>query len=649
MMASVLVRLPSVFKDVEKFSNISPTSEASQKFIDEFYTDENNPYLYDADSYFYSKQVVDLIKEPSVFSNFGKYNLLSFITATTYKLLNPLTGISIETLICYIGPIIFSLSCIPAYIFIKKKSNRIGGFTAALLLGISPILVSFSIAMRFDTDILLTLLPTTMICAFILAIEAKSTKKSILGLAIATFSFFLLTLTWESCLVYALIAFLISFIVLLSSLIKDHFKLKTSLSRKELKVALIFPIILVAISFIMHDHIISILGTAALTINGTSGDFPSPGSFVSELSCCPLYSGGILDIFNVANCGVVNLLGSFTLITAVAIFIVLITRKNFAYLKNQHQKQNPLFLTSTVLIIWLLVGIISSSFGMRFIKNAAIPAALLAGLAVGMLYTKLHTSTRDKIIVLLCWILICIPSFRSYALTKATIPSVNDSLTKVTSYINNNFDSDYTIASWWDYGYFYEYKTDLNVILDGGTYDSHAYYWVASAFLTEDEVLSAKIFKMLANSNLKAPEFAKSIVGNYAKSAKILKQILPLSKDKAKNILISDYGFTADQANTLLNFTHQDSKVVVLVNKEMLSLVESSITYFGCWSFNDEFPSTEPACQEQEDYSSSMIYRLYREKTDSDVFKHSIKITDPAKSLSTNIWTIKNYQGSGEF
>ncbi len=665
MAASILVRIPSAFKDTERFRQMAFPNEVSQEFVEEFRTEEDNPYLYDPDSYFYSKQAQDLDQEPSILSNFGEYNLLPFITVTTHKILNLVANISLETLIVYIGPIIFSFSCIPAYIFIKRKTNRIGGFTAALLLGVSPILVAFSMATRFDTDILLTLLPATMICSFLLAIETKSNKKTILGLIIATISFFLLAFTWEKCLIYALLAVLISFIVIFSSLIKNKFNIKTTLSHKEPRVALIFTLILILVSILMHSHITSVLGTAILTISGSDGSFPSPGAYVSELNSCPLYSGDFLYIFDTTNCGVVNLLGAFPLIILLGVLIVLFTQENFSFLKNRCPKQNPLFLTSTTLIIWLLVGVISSGFGMRFIKNAAIPAALLAGLGIGIAYQKFHTSPKNKIILLLSWCLICLPSFRAYKIPLSTIPSANDSLAEAASWMNENLDEDYTIASWWDLGYYYEYSTNLKVLADGGTYNSHVYYWLANAFITEDEVLSSRILKMLSSSNLQAPEFAKSIVGSYAEGSKILRQILVMPKEEARDALIVKYNFTPKQADTLLGLTHQDSKVVIVITKDMLSIIDS-ITYFGCWSFNGQFQSPESACKESNqtdkyddstliysnndlnsnqeksnDHPSYLIYRLYHNEQDTELFKHSIRINDPTNVFSSNIWVLK--------
>ncbi len=649
MTVAVLVRLPSAFDNLEKYRSIAAPKELSQEFIDGLHTEEGNPYLYDPDSYFYAKQAFDLNQEPSLFSNFGNYNLLPFTTVTTYKLLNPLTHISLETLICYIGPFIFALSCIPAYIFVKRKTNRFGGFTAAILLGTSPILVGFTMATRFDTDILLTLLPTTMLCSYIIAIETKNRKKSLACLFIATLSFLLLAFTWESSFIYAIIAIFISLITILTILIKNKFKLKPSFSHSEFKIALIFPLLLILTSLIMHDHLRSIINIAALTISGGTG-FPSPGAYVSELNSCPLYSGDVFHIFDTVPCGIVNSLGAFPLVITLGVIIILFAQKNFTFLKNHNQKTDPLFLTSTILIIWLLVGTVSSSFGMRFIKNAAIPAALLAGIGLGILYEKIHTSWRGKIILLLVWVLVCLPSFRSYAVPEGTVPSVDDSLTTTNSWINENIDNDYTIASWWDYGYYYEYGTNLKVLADGGTYDSHVYYWLANAFLTEDELLSSRIFKMLANSNLQAPELAKSIVGDYANGSRLLKQILVMPKDEAKSVLTSEHSFTNEQADSLLELTHQDAKVIVIITKNMLSIMHA-LTFYGCWSFNEQYPPTEPACLKKDEDSTTsrlshppyIIYRLYYEDKDTDCFTHANKIDSPTNSLDLdpNIWIVK--------
>ncbi len=644
MIASFLVRLPSAYKDPERFFNTSLNSdEPTAELMDEFFTDEDNPYLIDPDSYYYAKQTTELIHESSLFSNFGKYNLLAFITAATYKFLNIFAEISLETIIVYIGPIIFSLSCIPAYIFIKKKTNRLGAFTAALLIGIIPILVSFSTTARFDTDILLTLLPTTMILSFILAIEAKTNQKIIINLSIATLSYLLLTFTWRDCLIYAYLAIFISLLVIFSSLIKDKFKIKASLARKEVKVALIFSSILLVISIIMHSHIEPILSVAIPTI--FANDFPSPGSSVGELQLCPIYSGNLLEILNISHCGIINLLGAFPLMIAVTSLAMLFVQRSFRLFKKHHPSQDSLFLTNTVLSIWFFIGFFSAILGMRFIKNAAIPAALLAGLGIGILYKKFRTSRRGKILILFSWVLICLPSLQSYAASRSSLPSFDDAIQEASIYMNNNLNQDYAIASWWDLGYFYEYYTNLKPIANGGTYNSHIYYWLANAFLTKDETLSAKILKMLAKSKLEAPELAKSITGNYAKGSKLIKHILPMSKDDAKNTLTKEYGFSNQQADDLLNLTHQDAKVVVILTKDMLRLTKS-MTHFGCLNFGKQDYPLEPACNDQNIDPEKkdlpyLLFRLFYEEENTENFKHLTKINDPLNIYSSNIWVIK--------
>lgn len=648
MIASFLVRLPSTFKDPERFRASLDPNEPTAELVDEFFTDEDNPYLIDPDSYHYAKQTTNLVHEPSLFSNFGKYNLLAFITAATYKFLNIFTEIPLETIIVYIGPIIFSLSCIPVYIFIKKKTNRLGGFTAALLIGIIPVLASFSMAARFDTDILLTLLPITMILPFILAIEAKTNRKIIINLSIATLSYLLLTFTWKDCLIYAYLALFISLLVIFSSLVKDKFKIKTSLARKEVKVALIFSAILLLISIIMHDYIEPIFGVAILT--AFANDFPSPGSSVSELQVCSFYSGNLLGILDISRCGIVNLLGAFPLMIAVTSLAMLLIQRSLSFLKNHRQNQDSLFLTGTTLSIWFFIGLFSAIFGMRFIKNAAIPAALLAGLGIGILYKKFHASRRGKILILFSWILICLPSFQSYAVSRSSLPSFDDTIKEASVYVNDNLGQDYTIASWWDLGYFYEYYTNLKTISNGGTYNSHIYYWLANAFLTKDETLSAKILKMLASSRLEAPELAKTITGNYAASTKLLKHILPMPKNDAKNTLLKDYNFSNQQADDLLSLTHQDAKVTVVITGDMLYLTKSMVR-FGCLKFGEQDYPLEPACDDenikpenidsQRDNSPYILFRLFYEEEDTENFKHLTKFNDPLDVYPANIWVIK--------
>ena len=94
---------------------------------------------------------------------------------------------------------------------------------------------------------------------------------------------------------------------------------------------------------------------------------------------------------------------------------------------------------------------------------------------------------------------------------------------------------------------------------------------------------------MLQDSGLDATNYAVSLAGDNAAACDMLKNILPLDKSSARNLLLEGYNLNNDEAETLLGFTHPDyvPEIYLIISNDMLFKVEA-ISYYGLWDFSGD-------------------------------------------------------------
>ncbi|MBQ9392108.1 MAG: hypothetical protein IJU02_07980 [Lachnospiraceae bacterium] len=140
----IVLRFP--FSATDKDSSSRSIAEINE------ITDEDCLYLSDPDSYLYARKAreysVDLSNFTFVNTREDDYmmnpvsdrenglvtNGLSFIAAIVYRFLSLFSHISIEQIVYYIDMVICSLAAIPAYLYVRKQTNVIGGIVSGILL-----------------------------------------------------------------------------------------------------------------------------------------------------------------------------------------------------------------------------------------------------------------------------------------------------------------------------------------------------------------------------------------------------------------------------------------------------------------------------------------------------------------------------------
>lgn len=326
--------------------------------------------------------------------------------------------------------------------------------------------------------------------------------------------------------------------------------------------------------------------------------------------------------------------------------------------------RNPgdLLVTSVFLCVWLGCGFIIMLKGSRFLSIAVLPVGVLCGIGMGLFREWLKkTSSGARTAVYAAMILFgaagCGFSFRAefgwvaFAVSGAAAlaigvllffihrpavvnffalmvilspcmacaggaygatPDGSDTLQNMCDYINGNTEKDAILASWWDYGYFYEYAAKRLTLGDGGNFNSEWNYWLGQALMTNDEALAKGIFRMLGEGGLDAlhllmnaytdgtagvphdPEYVlpDTLCNPPGYATTILKRILPLPQEEAKDILVSGYELPQATADELLALTHpaKTRPIYLILSEDMLRKI-GAISDFGTWDFTKSSPA----------------------------------------------------------
>jgi len=203
-------------------------------------------------------------------------------------------------------------------------------------------------------------------------------------------------------------------------------------------------------------------------------------------------------------------------------------------------------------------------------------------------------------------------------------------------YVNENTSKDAVIASWWYFGYFFEYNTGRRAIGDGGTYNGRFFYFLANGFITKDEKTSSNIFKMLSYKGVTASEVIDKYIGNPKDGSKALIEALSMDKNAALKLLQDKYKLTEEQANNVIKYSHPEIDYdIILVITENMQRMKTAMSYYAFYDFEHDDPHMDWVT------SDTMLISLYQRDTDTPYFKHLTRNDDPLERYSTNIWLIK--------
>ncbi len=606
-----------------------------------FYEDQNGlPYMYEMDSYYnyrLTKNYLDHGYSGDTIINGQQWDLHSYyppgvpmdypplivyLTAFVYGIINLFTSIPLLTVCFWLPAFIGPLCGIPAYFLISRITNDYGGAFAGILAVITPFYFTRSVPGWFDTDIFNILFPLFIVWFLFEAVQNKNKKLSMIYASLSAFSMFLFSIAWNGWqyLFYIITSFYAFYLI--------YGKLRGNSIKNILHVFITFFTVTVAlISVLSFSSIINfVFGPLELIKISTSNPWiPWPNLYiaVSELAKPSL---------NELLSGIGFILPVFAIFGLLLIFRILI---NNSLKKRFLNKMDWLFYS--FIIVWILVGLVTLTHGIRFILLLAPPLIITAGIMIGICIGYLHALKGNenlvKVFSLLLIIVVTIPlALNAHDSSPSLIPRINDDIWNSAQWIQANTSNETVIITSWSYGHFFSAIADRPVAFDGRTayietlplrefYNNFEFnpqspstsreYWIDRSLSTDNESLSLGIMRMISTGGDKGYLTLNKYVGNTSKSVKILNNVLGVNKKSAMEIMTKNYKLSPQEATDVLKYTHPDnSKPFVFVTLDEMMEIAPVIFKFGEWNFDTN---------SGEDYSYSLgTFNISGNKLNSD-------------------------------
>lgn len=247
-----------------------------------------------------------------------------------------------------------------------------------------------------------------------------------------------------------------------------------------------------------------------------------------------------------------------------------------------------------LIFVWITLALIAYSSGLRFGLLVIAPLAVFSGILVGVAinyldnFSWVNPKNKKKVILSIFLVMIiCIPPIINIdQIYSNSFPRADDDMMSSALWIKSNTAPNTVIISDWSYGHFFTALSDHPVSVDGGSQNTARSYWVFKAFATDNESLSAGIFRMLSSSGDEAFVTLENYTKNTSLTVEILNNILGISKDDARIILRSKYKFSPDMSEKILNYTHPNKTrpFIVFTNNDMINGGHWNFVY-GDWDF----------------------------------------------------------------
>lgn len=610
------------------------------------YTGEEGVYALDMDTYYYLRKAreftEDGISSIQLFS--GRSNdqmmtpvrsnadsrdpqLMSAMAALLWFLLRAIgVHISIYTLCIHFSSFILGLCTIPTYLFLKKRVSRDAAVVGALFVALAPPFFKHSFCGVFDTDALICLLASIIVLSLYRCVLGKTRKEMLITGCFSIVATILLRLIWGSFYSYVVIAIGTAVVA-------------TAVTRILLmqKRHLLIPIIascgmlmtLVPIMTQMVNRMKSMFGiikaqepwpqaSANLVEMAKTRMFSDKGFwywFMSVDSDFASYCGGVIVIgfvvlsgmicmirFAKRRCGketdnpdndflfvavgcwlvgsvflglrAIRFMEFIVLPSAITISFGYFAIRNWLYQEKRAKTQRRAFYLLCAVAVYMVLV-----YG-----NAAVACGLAAAIMAYGFFGSRAKKDHVLLFVLAASILVS-PLQNCYMYTSRTIPLMETPMEKSLLWIRDNSEKDAVIADFWSYGYIYQYYAERRTLADGGTYNGEYFYWLATMLMTDDANLSVGIIRMLQGSGLDATDYAVKMCGGNQKACNLLKEILPLSRTQARNILEGRY--SAEQTETLLALSHPENcpEIYLVMNGNTFRSA-AGLLYFSEWDFS---------------------------------------------------------------
>lgn len=628
MAAALLVRLPSA-----SVSGVSPG------ILDAYTREDGRHYMTELDSYYH----VRLVDNQLTYGRFGKTALdngtawdpqsfwpegrsadyqpgIIWLTIGIWKVASALFGMDLYTVEWALAPVMSMLAALAAYLIGLRMSGKASGFVTGILVACSSAFTIRTTFARFDTDMFVILMDLLLILFMTEALRAETFRGRILHSAGFILSAFLYSVCWtpESALLFTALLFLsgLAYTVTLafSKDLPSGFRLKAAyyVRLPQLHTLLLCTAVSVFVMFLRHGTTLlsSFFSLADQTAAiRTSDGLPNAYAMIAELQAADLVPDSFLQWFSGYVPG-----RQLTLLNGVGgLAVALLSIAALGWLAYHAQSRFRIGTAAPregvlsgqncrlyfcVMGFLFVSGLYGTGKGLRFIEHFAVPVGLLAGSLIGWFAIGLDKDIlkvrlgKAAMCVVLCVAAVIPTVTGSLTASRSSRPSVSDASAAAMQWIRENAeDPNAVVASWWDYGYFYESESGHPCLWDGywetGSAGSVRAILISKALTADSPALSRKILLMLAASGNKGIDMLMAH-GDARSAFDVLWEVLPLEAQETETLLRDRLGMTAEEAAEAEKLLHPAPRETYLVLSGSMMLEMGWFEYFANWDFRGE-------------------------------------------------------------
>ena len=391
-----------------------------------------------------------------------------YVTSYLHDLAGQFFGdMSVKEVAFWTGALISTLAVIPAFIFARRVTNDYGAIVATIIIALAPNYFAHTFPGFFDTDMFYYIFSLLFIFFFVECIRAKNIIFKILFAIISIAAIGLFSISWTGYIFYVGLMGIFAVVYLIACYIfnigddnQDEYSSKIMwFIRQNAVLSIIILGVIGVIGLAIFRGIDGVTGLfgnllGLLSLQSASrsiGGFPNVLVSVAEMQMPSLLGSGMTSAFLANTNGVVNGIGSISVLFAGLAVLYALIKKALGFRKDKVKSapstttkkppkgkrkasakkiddnlklnlnitnmdfgaDNDIFaskkltvLYATLFIVWVVITALAVSRGSRFITTIVLPFGLMAGIFVGLAtdYVKSKLD-NDKWIVAIIFVL----------------------------------------------------------------------------------------------------------------------------------------------------------------------------------------------------------------------------------------------------
>ena len=507
--------------------------------------------------------------------------LMAWIASRMHRLLSAFMPVSLEQVVYWMGPLLSVLVVIPVFFFVRRLKGTLAAVTASVLSVMNYGYFLHTIPGFYDTDcVILGTSSGMLFCGCLLVDRLQNwrkmsdpgAKRALAGTAVLFgFALLLLYQAWSVSDLFTGIFLAALLLTVLLRYLANRRELRGQTLRRECPLLLLAVVLGIGMIVLHPDLFHTAVGLfREIFVSRGTSLFPNAYVSVSELRKPALVAGGINGLFQMrvlteSNIGIINAVGS------IVPFLGAMAMGGVLAVQMRRKKEIPF--ESVLLLVWTLVTGILAFRSWRFIMLLAVPVAILAGMLTGTLHALMrdHRMMDYPVFSGMITVLMLFPAlYGAYRSSADSLPQVNRGLHDSVIYIRDQMPEDTVIASWWDYGYFFEEKAKRRTLFDGGSQNSQRIFWVAKALASSDEVLARNILQMLAGTGDAATDEMLRQFGEKTETLQWMETLLSGNAELTGKAL-SEAGLSPAESDelTALLFPPAAASIVTVITQDM--------------------------------------------------------------------------------